>query len=259
MVSTGSDAMQGFDGQTFDGLALDGLALDGLELRQGDFRLTARLSIPRGARVALIGPSGAGKTTLLSAIAGFLRPAAGRILWQGADIGALPPGERPLSILFQDQNLFPHLTVEQNLGLGIDPRLRLAADDRARIAQVLDKVGLSGMQGRRPAGLSGGQQSRVALARALLRARPMLLLDEPFAALGPALKDEMLALVAAMADGAGTTVLMVSHDPADARALCPETILVADGTALPPQPTETLLDAPPPALAAYLGQRGTGR
>uniref|UniRef100_UPI0035B1DFBB thiamine ABC transporter ATP-binding protein n=1 Tax=Paenirhodobacter enshiensis TaxID=1105367 RepID=UPI0035B1DFBB len=244
---------------TCDGPKFAGLQLEGLELRQGDFRLSATLAIPAGARVALIGPSGAGKTTLLSAIAGFLPPSAGRILWAGTDIGALPPGERPLSILFQDQNLFPHLTVGQNLGLGIDPRLRLSAGDKVRIEGVLDKVGLAGMAARRPAELSGGQQSRVALARALLRGRPMLLLDEPFAALGPALKDEMLALVAGMAAETGTTVLMVSHDPADARALCPETILVAEGRALPPQPTEALLNAPPPVLRAYLGQRHTER
>lgn len=231
------------------------LTLDNLVLRQGDFALTADLSVQTGARVALIGASGAGKTTLLSAIAGFLRPASGRVLWDGRDISATPPGERPLSILFQDQNLFPHLTVEQNLGLGINPKLRLGPAERGKIAMALSEVDLAGVEARKPAELSGGQQSRVALARALLRARPLLLLDEPFAALGPALKDEMLALVARMAQDRAMTVLMVSHDPDDARSLCPETILVANGRALPPQPTRALLDRPPPELAAYLGQR----
>ncbi|WP_420343064.1 ATP-binding cassette domain-containing protein [Paenirhodobacter sp.] len=229
------------------------LALTDLTLAQGGFRLHADLRVATGARVALIGPSGAGKTTLLSAIAGFLAPARGRILWNGADITALPPGARPLSILFQDQNLFPHLTVAQNLGLGLSPALRLSAADRARIGAVLARVGLEGLEARRPAALSGGQQSRVALARALLRARPLLLLDEPFAALGPALKAEMLDLVAEIARDQGTTVLMVSHDPQDARRLCPETIVVAGGEAAPPRPTGPLLDAPPPALRAYLG------
>jgi thiamine transport system ATP-binding protein len=150
------------------------LALTDLTLAQGGFRLHADLRVATGARVALIGPSGAGKTTLLSAIAGFLAPARGRILWNGADITALPPGPRPLSILFQDQNLFPHLTVAQNLGLGLSPALRLSAADRARIGAVLARVGLDGLEARRPAALSGGQQSRVALARALLRAAELV-------------------------------------------------------------------------------------
>ncbi|MFT3689103.1 ATP-binding cassette domain-containing protein [Paenirhodobacter sp.] len=228
------------------------LTLDDLTLQQGTFRLHANLTVPTGARVALIGPSGAGKTTLLSAIAGFLPPNGGRILWNGAEITRTAPGDRPLSILFQDQNLFPHLTAAQNIGLGISPALRLTPQDRARIEAVLERVDLAGLGTRRPAELSGGQQSRVALARALLRARPMLLLDEPFAALGPALKADMLALVAQMAAEQGTTVLMVSHDPLDARRLCPETILVAGGEAQPPQPTSALLDNPPEVLRAYL-------
>lgn len=228
------------------------LTLDDLTLQQGTFRLHADLSVQPGARVALIGPSGAGKTTLLSAIAGFLIPTSGRVLWNGTDITRTVPGDRPLSILFQDQNLFPHLTVAQNIGLGLSPSLRLAAQDRARIEAVLERVGLAGLGTRRPAELSGGQQSRVALARALLRARAMLLLDEPFAALGPALKADMLALVAEMATEQGTTVLMVSHDPQDARSLCPETILVAEGEARPPEPTDALLDNPPAVLRDYL-------
>ena len=230
------------------------LTLDKLLLFQGDFRLSADFTLGPRARVAVIGPSGAGKSTLLSAIAGFLAPTSGRILWAGEEITATPPGRRPLSILFQDQNLFPHLSVAQNIGLGLDPELRLSRADLAQIEAALARTGLAGLGARKPAELSGGQQGRVALARALLRARPLLLLDEPFAALGPALKSEMLALTAEIATEQGTTLMMVSHDPADARALCPETVLVAEGVAHPPQPTGPLLDAPPPALAAYLGR-----
>jgi len=229
------------------------LTLDKLNLVQGDFRLSADLTVAERARTAIMGPSGAGKSTLLNAIAGFLAPTSGRILWKGADITAIPPGARPLSILFQDQNLFPHLSVTQNLGLGLSPKLRLSRADHAHIEAALNRAGLTGLGARKPSELSGGQQSRVALARALLRARPLLLLDEPFAALGPALKSEMLALVAEIAAEQGTTVLMVSHDPEDARSLCPETILVAEGAAHPPQPTAELLENPPPALRAYLG------
>jgi len=229
------------------------LILDGLRITQGAFRLQADLRVTAGERVAIIGPSGAGKSTLLGAIAGSVRPDAGRIVMGGQDITGLAPGARPLSILFQDGNLFPHLDVWRNLGLGISPDLRLTAADRDAITEVLDRVGLADKARRRPAALSGGEQSRVALARALLRRRPLLLLDEPFAALGPALKVQMLDLVAGIATGTGATVLMVTHDPDDARHLCPRTILVADGRAHPPADTRALLDAPPEALRRYLG------
>lgn len=229
------------------------LTLDKLLITQGDFRLSADFSVATGARVALIGPSGAGKSTLLSVISGFFAPGSGRVLWAGQEITTLAPGARPLSILFQDQNLFPHLSVAQNLGLGLSPALRLNKDDQRQISAALARVGLDGLGARRASALSGGQQARVALARCLLRARPLLLLDEPFTALGPALKADMLALVAEIAADQGTTVLMVSHDPADARMLCPQTVLVAEGIAHAPQPTAALLDAPPPALKAYLG------
>jgi thiamine transport system ATP-binding protein len=229
------------------------LHLDHLDLSLPDFSLTADWQVPDGARVAIIGPSGAGKSTLLNAIAGFVVPTAGRIRWDGQDLAPLSPGERPVSILFQDQNLFPHLTLTQNLGLGLSSHLRLTAQDQAKIARALDRVGLSGLGPRRPAQLSGGQQGRAALARALLRARPLLLLDEPFAALGPALKSEMLDLVAAVADETGATVLMVTHDPDDAQRFADQTVLLADGLALAPVATRDLFANPPQALRDYLG------
>lgn len=226
------------------------LTLENLSIRQDEFRLTADWTARAGERIAVIGPSGAGKSTLLMVIAGFF-PTAGRVLWQGCDLGPLPPGDRPVTTLFQDQNLFPHLTLDQNLGLGLSPRLRLDATQKAQVAHALDRVGLTGMGARKPAQLSGGQMGRAALARALLRARPILLLDEPFAALGPALKHEMLDLVDEVADEA--LVLMVTHDPDDARRVADRTVLLADGVAHPPMPTGALLDDPPPALRAYLG------
>lgn len=230
------------------------LQLDHLRVSSGGFRLEADLSVPKGARVAIIGPSGAGKSTLLNAIAGFVVPEQGRILWDGVEIDGLEPGERPVTILFQDQNLFPHLTVERNLALGLAPDGRLTDATRQRVAEALRRTGLEGLGARKPAELSGGQQGRAALARALLRARPLLLLDEPFAALGPALKAEMLALVAEVAGETGATVLMVTHDPQDARSFADLTILVADGVARPPEETAALFADPPPALAEYLGR-----
>jgi thiamine transport system ATP-binding protein len=229
------------------------LQLDRVVLREGDWRLAADWRLAGGATCAVVGPSGAGKSTLLLAIAGFGALAAGRILWQGRDLAGVVPGQRPVSILFQDQNLFPHLTIARNLGLGLDPTLRLGVAEWTRIDAVLDRVGLAGMGARRAATLSGGQQGRAALARALLRARPLLLLDEPFAALGPALKAEMMALVAEVVADTGATLLMVTHDPEDARRYAEQTVLVADGVAHPPMATGALFAEPPTALRAYLG------
>lgn len=231
------------------------LQLDRLVLTQGDFRLTADWSASPGQRIAIIGPSGVGKSTLLSTIAGFFAPSGGAVRWNRQDLAGTSPGERPVTILFQDQNLFPHLTVAQNLGLGLRPDLRLSPEDRARIDMALARVGLADLGTRRPAQLSGGQASRAALARALLRARPVLLLDEPFAALGPALRAEMLALVREVATETGALVLMVTHDPEDARALGGDTSFVADGVAHPPMKTAALLANPPPALQDYLGRK----
>lgn len=229
------------------------LELNDISVTLGEFTLHADLPVPPASRMAVIGASGSGKSTLLSLIGGFLTPDRGRIHWDGQDITVMPPGQRPVSFLFQDQNLFPHLTVAQNVGLGLRPDLRLNADQKARISRALSEVGLTGMEARRPASLSGGQQSRVALARILLRARPLLLLDEPFAALGPALKSDMLELVMRIAKETSATVLMVTHDPEDARSFAPQTILIEDGTARSPTPTGALLDNPPPGLRAYLG------
>jgi len=228
------------------------LILDKLMLVQDAFSLAADLSIEPGAHVAVIGPSGAGKSTLLSAIAGFLPPVSGRLIWDGAEITNTAPGARPLSIIFQDNNLFPHLTAAQNIGLGLKPSLRMNPSEMANVESVLKRVGLTGFGHRKPGALSGGQQSRVSLARALLRQRPLLLLDEPFAALGPALKTEMLDLVSELARAHDTTVLMVTHDPGDAARLADQTILVADGIAHPPKATTALLADPPDALRDYL-------
>lgn len=229
------------------------LTLDALDLRQGDFRLTADWSLPAGACLALIGPSGAGKSTLLSAIAGFLDPAAGRVIWDGQDLKGTPPGKRPIAMLFQDGNLFPHLDIARNVSLGIRPDLRLTPDDRAAVQKALGRVGLAGFETRRPGQLSGGQQSRAALARILVMNRPVLLMDEPFAALGPALRNEMLDLVAEVARETGATVVMVSHDPADARRIATLTSLVADQTVSAPAPTDMVFANPPEALKKYLG------
>lgn len=228
------------------------LRFDKVAARQGQHQLSADFAVGDTGITAVIGPSGAGKSTLLSLIAGFLEPVAGRVTWQDDDLRHLPPGQRPVSIVFQDNNLFPHLDARRNVALGVAPNLRLSPDQAAAVDAVLARVGLQGKENRRPAALSGGEQGRVALARALVRDRPIVLLDEPFAALGPALKAEMLDLVQETLVQDDRTVLMVTHDPADARRVAAETILVADGRAHAPVDTAVLFANPPPALAAYL-------
>ena len=229
------------------------LQLDDVRIRNGGFELGADWSVKPGRKVAVVGPSGAGKSTLLNAIAGFLPVLSGRMRWDGQDITGTVPGDRPVAMLFQDGNLFPHLSVAQNVGLGISPDLRLSKDGDARVGYALRRVDLSGLGDRRPGHLSGGQQSRAALARVLVQARPLLLLDEPFAALGPALKRDMLDLVSDLAAENGATLLMVSHNPEDAMRIADQTVLVADGRADSPAPTGELFADPPQALRDYLG------
>lgn len=229
------------------------LRLEKCRIANGGFALSADLGVAEGSTVAVIGPSGAGKSTLLEAIAGFRELDRGRISWRGGQVSDLPPGKRPVAMLFQDGNLFPHLTALQNVGLGLRPNGRLSADQVTQAEAALARVGLPDMAARKPAMLSGGQQSRVALARVLVQRRDLLLLDEPFAALGPALKAEMLDLVGELVSETGASLMMVSHDPEDARRICKEAILVADNTALAPRDTVELLDNPPPALRRYLG------
>lgn len=224
-----------------------------LHLRVGDFELSADFEIEAGSKVALIGPSGGGKSTLLSALAGFAGVDSGEIICNGSDITNLPPAKRPVTLLFQDHNLFPHLTVEQNIGLGLKPNLKLDKAQKQIVQDALSRVGLAGHGAKRPSELSGGQQQRVAIARALLRDKPILLLDEPFAALGPALKHEMLDLVAEIVAATNTTLLMVTHQPEDAHYLADQTVLIADGVANAPVPTKELFDDPPEALQRYLG------
>ena len=229
------------------------LELDGVRLEQGAFRLAADATFAQGRITALMGASGSGKSTLLTAIAGFLTPTSGSIRIGGRDITGMAPGDRPLSMLFQDQNLFPHLSVAQNVGLGLRPDLRLDAGQRQARDAALARVGLDGLGDRLPRDLSGGQQSRAALARALLRGRPWLLLDEPFSALGPALRAGMLTLVRETAKAENLSVLIVTHAPEDARAIADLTAVIADGVLDAPMPTGALFDAPTPALRAYLG------
>ena len=229
------------------------LSLNDVVITQGDFRLSADFEIDAAQRIAVIGPSGAGKSTLVNAVCGFVDVTHGRIDLNGADITQAAPADRDMAILFQDNNLFPHLSIAQNVGLGIRPALRLSGPELAKVEDALSRVGLKGYGARKPGDLSGGQQSRAALARALVQGKSWMVLDEPFAALGPALRADMLDLVAQVASDTGAGVLMVTHAPEDARRIADKVVFVEGGIAHPPQPTALLLDNPPPALKAYLG------
>lgn len=227
------------------------LTFEKVVFTQGDFSISADLNLTTNKVIAVIGPSGAGKSTLLHGIAGFVPQVAGRLIWQGTQIDALEPRKRPVSMLFQDNNLFPHLTVLQNVALALAPKLRPSAEVIAKVEDVLAQVSLPGLSDRKPGRLSGGQQSRVALARALLQDRPILLLDEPFSALGPALKHEMLDLAVSLA--AQRTVLMVTHDPSEAVRIADQVVPVADAKALPPMETTRFMSNPPASMRAYFG------
>ena len=192
--------------------------LDKVSFSYGEAPLTFDVAFAAAEITAVMGPSGSGKSTLLNLVAGFETPQSGRVLIGGANVGAAPPAARPVSMVFQENNLFAHLSVEQNVGLGRSPSLRLTEADRADITGALARTGLAGKEAL-PRELSGGERQRVALARVLVRDRPVLLLDEPFASLGPALRDDMLDLVAGLHAERGMTVLFVTHQPEDARRI----------------------------------------
>jgi len=236
---------------------MEGLHLDDLRIsRRGAPLIALDARVRPGDVLSVMGPSGVGKSTLLAAIMGTLPPGfglRGRVRLDGRDITDLPPEARRVGILYQEELLFPHLSVGGNLAFALPRDLRGRAARRARIEAALEEIGLAGFAGRDPATLSGGQKARVALVRMLLAEPPVMLLDEPFSALGPALKAEMLGLVADLARETGASVLFVTHDPSDARAIADLTALVADGRAEAPRETAALFADPPPALRAYTG------
>ena len=214
--------------------------------------ISANLSLESDRIYAIIGPSGAGKSTFLNLIAGFSEISSGSILWNEQEISDLPPSKRNISILFQDNNLFPHLSVWRNLALAVSHWPKISNDDEAKLHSVISEVGIRGLENRKPSQLSGGQQSRVALARVLLQKNKILLLDEPFAALGPSLRDQMLQLIEKIARNRGLLVLMVTHDPADANKIASQTIVVKNNKVHPPLNTNKALDPINGPLADYL-------
>ena len=178
------------------------------------------VTVPPGEVLTVMGPSGSGKSTLLAALAGLLDPVfdlEGRVLLGDVDVTRWPPEQRRIGVLFQDPLLFPHLSVAGNLLFGVPVGIRGRAR-RQRVEAALADAGLAGFGPRDPATLSGGQQARVALLRVLLSEPRALLLDEPFAKLDAALKDDIRNFVFARVRARGLATILVTHDPADAEA-----------------------------------------
>lgn len=187
------------------------------------------LNVPVGSIVSLMGPSGAGKSTLLSLVAGFIEPLDGDIQVDGHSILNQEPYQRPFSMLFQEHNLFTHLTVRENISLGLVPSLKLSPQQKQQVQNAAQQVGVEAMLDRLPGQLSGGQRQRVALARCFVQPNPIWLLDEPFSALDPLLREEMLNLVKHLATEGNITVVMVTHHVNDVRAIASHFAFIAQG------------------------------
>lgn len=212
--------------------------------------------IAAGQIVAIMGASGSGKSTLLNLAAGFELPASGAIRIGGQEVTRLPPRDRPVTMVFQENNLFGHLDVAANVGLGLSASLRLGPGERRRIGEALQATGLTGKEKRLPRELSGGERQRVALARALVRDRPVLLLDEPFASLDPALRRDMVQLVRNLHRQRRMTILLVSHHPEDAASLADQVFFLHEGRIAHRGLAADLLSADAPeAVGDYLGRR----
>ena len=230
------------------------IRLDHIHFRYDDFTADFNFEIMRGEFVAVIGPSGSGKSTLLSIIAGFDSIQSGRIILDGKDMTEASPSTRPLTMVFQDNNTFAHLDLWTNVALGISPALKLDAAERQSVDDALERTGLKALARRKPGEVSGGERQRIAIARALLRDEPILLLDEPFAALGPALRREMLDLVKELQREKSYTVMLVSHHPDDASYAATRTAFLSNGRILAFEPTQQLLKRRDlPELEDYIG------
>lgn len=221
-------------------------------LKESYLTISTNISLEPDKIYAVVGPSGAGKSTFLNLISGFASISSGSIIWNGQEISNLPPAKRNVSILFQDNNLFPHLSVWRNLALAVTNWPKISRNNEEKLKAVMSEVGILGLENRKPSQLSGGQQSRVALARVLLQKNKILLLDEPFSALGPSLKDQMLELIKKISKNKKLLVLMVTHDPADAKKVASQTLVIKDKKVYPPLSTEKALDPINGPLADYL-------
>lgn len=206
------------------------LLLDRVTVVLGERNFEFSLNASPGETLAIIGNSGAGKSTLLNVISGFVSPQSGCLTWNGQSLVGTAPSERPITCLFQSDNLFAHLSVRRNIGLGIDPGLSLTPIQWDEVDSALSEVGLNGFGSRLPSVLSGGEQQRVTLARCLVRRQPVLLLDEPYSALDSETRHHMLDLTKKIALKQNLCTLLVSHNQEDAERLNARVLTMSDGT-----------------------------
>ena len=196
----------------------------------GDGVKNVNISVSEGELVTLLGPSGCGKTTILRTIGGFIDLNEGDILINGKSIIALPPEKRPTAMVFQSYNLWPHMTVYDNLEFGLRLRKVPRAERRERIMQMLDLVKMPGTEKKYPGQMSGGQQQRIAIARSLLLRPEVLLLDEPFSALDAKIRQQMREELRKIQTDLNITVVFVTHDQEEAMALSDRVIVMNKGT-----------------------------
>jgi spermidine/putrescine transport system ATP-binding protein len=212
------------------------------------------LEIPRGSFFALLGPSGCGKTTTLRMIGGFEEPTSGRIFLGDRDVVGLPPYKRDVNTVFQSYALFPHMSIEDNVGFGLARRGMKKAELKARVSEMLELVGLSGFERRKPRQLSGGQQQRVALGRALVNQPRVLLLDEPLGALDLKLRKQMQLELKRIQHEVGITFIHVTHDQEEAMTMADSIAVMRDGHIEQLGPPEELYERPGTAfVAGFLG------
>jgi thiamine transport system ATP-binding protein len=225
---------------------------DGRYERDG-FKLAMDFVVEPSSITAILGPSGAGKSTLLNIIAGFDVLQSGHIMLDGVDHTTTTPAARPVNFVFQDHNSFAHLTARNNVALGVAPNLKLSEADWQNVDDALEQVGIAPLAQRKPGEMSGGERQRIAVARVLVRQKPILLLDEAFAALGPALRHEMLLLVKRIQKVRMLTVLMVTHQPDDAKLIADYVMFVADNVVRKPQATAKFFTSTDTTVQRYLG------
>jgi putative spermidine/putrescine transport system ATP-binding protein len=236
------------------------LALDGVTRTFGAITVvdSVTLEVASGGMLGLLGPSGCGKTTILRMIAGLLPVTAGTIRIDGQDVTATPPHRRDVGLVFQHYALFPHLSVAANVAFGLEMRGVSPADIRVRVAEALEMVRLPDLGARRPHELSGGQQQRIALARALVVRPRLLLLDEPLSNLDARLRDGLRVEIRAIQRRLGITTVLVTHDQAEALAMCDSVGVMAQGRVLQLGPPRTLYEAPASRqVAEFVGRVNT--